>query len=70
MDEIEVDIKEQGAEAYMRDMNQRLLGRPLRVMGRCIVDDQGAMFIAEGIESTDLDAKEEAVELRKTWGVI
>jgi len=70
MDEIEEDINRLGASTYIRELSDRLLGRPLRTRGRCIVDDQGAMFISEEIETVAIDAKAAAAALREAWGVV
>ena len=50
-------------------MRDYLLGRQLNVSGRTIVDDQGAMILADNAELNSNDAVMLATEVRAKWGV-
>jgi len=45
-----------------------MLGRQVKASGRSIVDDQGAMILADGFEIEEHDAQMRASELRAQWG--
>jgi hypothetical protein len=45
-----------------------MLGRQISVSGRSIVDEQGAMVLADGFELEEHDAQMRASELRTQWG--
>ena len=46
-----------------------ILGRNVIARGRCMVDEQGAMFLASTIEVDQTPPAERAKEVREKWGV-
>ena len=46
-----------------------MLGRVIKANGRTIVDEQGAMILADHVELNDDDAGLLATEVRAKWGV-
>ena len=46
-----------------------LLGRVVKASGRTIVDEQGAMILADHVELNDDDPGLLATEVRAKWGV-
>ena len=46
-----------------------MLGRELIVGGRTIIDDQGAMILADKAEIAATDADILATEVRAQWGI-
>ena len=58
--------KENGVCSIIEDY---LLGRQLNVSGRTIVDDQGAMILADNAELNSNDAVMLATEVRAKWGL-
>lgn len=67
-DEMKAKIEELGDLGFVQLVRERLLGRRVSVSGRSIVDDQGAMVLADGFEIEQHDAQMRASELRAQWG--
>jgi ssDNA-binding replication factor A large subunit len=61
-------VEELGDLGFVQWVREHLLGRRVRVNGRTIVDEQGAMILAEGLETIQTDAQMRASELRAAWG--
>ncbi len=68
-DKMVSDIESEGKMEYVQSIRDYLLGRELIVSGRCIVDDQGAMILAEGADLGASDAVLLATEVRAEWGI-
>ena len=66
---MEKQIAENGSEAFVADLRQQWLGRRLRVEGRSLSDDQGAMLIIDDASGVEVDAVLAATEVRNEWGV-
>ena len=66
---MEKQIAENGSEAFVADLRQQWLGRRLRVEGRSVSDDQGAMLIIDDASGVEVDAVLAATEVRNEWGV-
>ena len=63
------DIESDGKMEYVQSLRDYLLGRELEVKGRTIVDDQGAMILADHAELKSDDGAMLATEVRAQWGV-
>lgn len=61
-------VDEMGEVGFVQAVRERLLGRNLTVNGRSIVDDQGAMILADAVTLVGGDAQLRATELRTQWG--
>lgn len=61
-------VEEHGDLGFVQLVREALLGRKVQVSGRTIVDEQGAMILAEGLVVTEQDAQLRATELRAQWG--
>ena len=61
-------VEELGDIGFVQLVREHLLGRSVEVRGRSIVDEQGAMILAEAMEVTQRDAQMRASELRTLWG--
>ena len=68
MSEVEEEI-DRGQDEFILALRSKYLGRTVMVRGRCLVDDQGAMFLAESMEPESTPPDEIAAEVRKKWGV-
>ena len=66
---MEKQIAENGSEGFVADLRQQWLGRRLRVEGRSVSDDQGAMLIIDDASGVEVDAVLAATEVRNEWGV-
>ena len=56
-DEMKTKVEELGDLGFVQLVRERLLGRRVSVSGRSIVDDQGAMVLADGFEIEQHDAQ-------------
>jgi hypothetical protein len=61
-------VEEHGDLGFVQLVREHLLGRKVAVQGRTIVDEQGAMILAEGMSVEARDAQMRATELRAQWG--
>jgi len=66
--DMRTQVDELGEVGFVQAVRERLLGRNLSVNGRSIVDDQGAMILADGVTLVAGDAQLRATELRTQWG--
>ena len=71
MDEAQMKaaVDEDGQMAFVQTLRGTLLGRTVKATGRTIVDEQGAMMLADGAAVVEEDAGMLATELRAHWGV-
>ena len=67
-DEMRASVEEHGDLGFVQLVREHLLGRKVGVQGRTIVDEQGAMILAEGMSVEARDAQMRATELRAQWG--
>ena len=67
-DDMRAKVEELGDLGFVQHVRERMLGRKISVSGRSIVDDQGAMILADGFEVETHDAQMRASELRAQWG--
>ena len=58
-----------GQMEFVQSLRNKLLGLMVNASGRTIVDDQGAMILADNVELVDEDAALLATEVRTKWGV-
>ena len=65
---MKASVEENGDLGFVQNVRERLLGRTVKVSGRSIVDEQGAMILADGLDVDDSDAQMRASELRVQWG--
>ncbi|RJU95616.1 MAG: hypothetical protein DWC10_07825 [Candidatus Poseidoniales archaeon] len=61
-------VEEHGELGFVQVVRERMLGRSVVVGGRSIVDEQGAMILADDFAVVDQDAQMRASELRAQWG--
>ena len=62
-------VEDQGQMAFVQSLRSLLLGRTVQASGRTIVDEQGAMMLADDATIIEEDAGMRATELRAHWGV-
>ena len=67
--EIVSEVDSNGQMEFVQSLRKKLLGKQVIASGRAIVDDQGAMVLADKTELVDLDPAMLATELRAKWGV-
>jgi ribosomal protein S19E (S16A) len=68
VDEMRSQVDELGESGFVQRVRETMLGRRLSVSGRSIVDDQGAMVLADDVDVAEHDAQMRASELRVEWG--
>jgi len=69
IDQVTSQIDNFGAEVFVEDLRTELLGKSVTARGRCLVDEQGAMFLASELETSDVAPAEGAKAVRAKWGV-
>ncbi len=68
-DKIAQKIESDGKMEFVQSLRDMMLGRVIKANGRTIVDEQGAMILADHVELNDADAGLLATEVRAKWGV-
>ena len=68
-EEIKDRISADGQVVFIQSLREKMLGRKLTAVGRTIVDEQGAMLLAESCIIEEVDTVLFAAELRQHWGV-
>ena len=68
IDEMRTHVDELGDTGFVQRIRETMLGRRITVSGRSIVDEQGAMVLADDVEVMEHDAQMRASELRVQWG--
>ena len=68
VDAMRSKIDEIGEQGFVQHVREQMLGRHLTVTGRSIVDEQGAMILADGCSMEVHDPQMRASELRAQWG--
>ena len=67
-------VKEQvgkdGQDGFAAFLRERVLARRLSVRGRSIIDDQGAMLLADEVEQDETTSVDAANEVMQRWGVV
>jgi len=69
MGEIKDQIGKDGSESFVSSLRSMTLSHPLTVRGRTIVDEQGAMILADSAEIERKDPIEAAGKVMEKWGV-
>ena len=64
------EIDSNGQMEFVQSLRKKLLGKQVIASGRAIVDEQGAMVLADKTELVDLDPAMLATEIRAKWGVV
>ena len=62
-------VNELGQTAFVQSLRSKMLGRKINASGRTIVDEQGAMLLADGASMVEEDAGLRATEIRAQWRV-
>jgi len=68
-EQMKTAVEADGQMAFVQSLRGLFLGRTIHATGRTIVDEQGAMMLADGASVVDEDAGMRATELRAHWGV-
>ena len=67
--ELQGAIDDVGQVAFVQSLREKMLGRKINASGRSIVDEQGAMLLADGASMVEEDAGLRATEIRAQWRV-
>jgi hypothetical protein len=59
-----------GQVAFVQSLRAKMLGKTINASGRTIVDEQGAMMLADHAAMVDEDAGLRATEIRAQWKVV
>jgi hypothetical protein len=63
-------IEKDGQVEFVQMIRENFLGRNISASGRSIVDDNGAMLLADDVSIFESDSALAAAELRAKWGVV
>ncbi len=69
IDQVTTQIDDFGAETFVDGLRSDLLGRSVIARGRCLVDEQGAMFLAEELDVSSTTPADQSKAVRAKWGV-
>tara|TARA_B110000444_G_C18831613_1_gene593558 strand:+ start:240 stop:1934 length:1695 start_codon:yes stop_codon:yes gene_type:complete len=68
-DELKVEIESNGQMEFVQNLRGKLLGQLVSASGRTIVDEQGAMLLADSTQLVEQDPGLISTEIRAKWGV-
>ena len=63
-------VDKDGQDGFAAFLRERVLARRLSVRGRSIIDDQGAMLLADEVEQDETTSVDAANEVMQRWGVV
>ena len=69
MEELSEELNKTNKASFIKELRTKLLGFTVNLKGRSIVDQQGAMFLAEELEIQEKDPKSYAMEIKTKWGI-
>ncbi len=67
--EVEKQWDADGGEDFIQALRSKLIGQKVRVRGRTVIDEQGAMMMADSIDVMEVDTDAAVEELRQRWEV-
>ena len=62
-------ISKDGQEAFLASIRDEYLGRRVSVNGLALIDDQGAMILADSASKGELSPSSAANQVMEKWGV-
>ena len=68
-EEVAETISKEGQEAFLMSVREKSLGRAVSVNGLALIDDQGAMLLADSVQDDGLDASKVAEMVIQKWEV-
>ena len=67
---VKQEISKLGSDGFVAALREKLIAKRLIVKGRSIVDEQGAMLLADEVDYDTTSAHDAANEVIQRWGVI
>jgi len=67
---VKEQISKEGRDGFVASLRQRVLAQRLSIKGRSIVDDQGAMLLADEAEQDQTSPADAANQVMQRWGVV
>ena len=68
--EVKENITQRGKEDFISDIRSKTLAQKVTIKGRSLVDNQGAMLLAENIDYESVKNEEAANLVIEQWGVL
>jgi len=68
--EVKEHISQRGKEDFISDIRSKTLAQKVTIKGRSLVDNQGAMLLAENIDYESVKNEEAANLVIEQWGVL
>ena len=63
------ELSDTNKESFIKELRTKMLGFPVNLKGRSIVDQQGAMFLAEDVDIIEREPKAYAMQIKTKWGI-
>jgi len=70
LETVKTEIAKEGPEGFVADLRKKLLARNVVINGRALVDEQGAMIMAEDMTFDSTSAEDAAKSVMEKWGVV
>ena len=70
LDAVKSEIVKQGQEGFVASLRNKLLARNVVINGRALVDEQGAMIMAEEMTFDSTSVEDAAKSVMGNWGVV
>jgi replication factor A1 len=67
---VKEQISKEGRDGFVASLRQRVLAQRFSIKGRSIVDEQGAMLLADEAEQNQTPSAEAANQVMQRWGVV
>jgi hypothetical protein len=67
---VKEQISKEGRDGFVASLRQRVLAQRLSIRGRSIVDEQGAMLLADEVEQNQTSPADAANQVMQRWGVV
>ena len=67
---VKEQVDKDGQDGFAAFLRERVLARRLSVRGRSIIDDQGAMLLADEVEQDETTSADAANEVMQRWEVV
>ena len=69
-EEVKEQISQRGEEDFIAHIRNKILARKVVINGRSLVDNQGAMILAENVELGSVNNEDAAKLVIDQWGVL
>ena len=68
--EVSEMISRDGQDSFLSSVREKALGRGVSVNGLALIDDQGAMLLADSVQDDGINASKAAENVIERWEVV